>query len=136
MISTSKKRGYKSDINITPYIDILLVMLIIFMVATPIRQHDLPVRVPQPAPPDQPKVIRPDTIIVEIAGDRTITINKQPVPLDGLESQLAAIYRARANKHMFLKGNTELPYGEVFNILDIAKRAGVMDIALLAGSLP
>jgi biopolymer transport protein ExbD len=136
MMSAAGKKGYKSEINITPYIDILLVMLIIFMVATPIRKHDLPVRVPQPAPPDQPKVIRPDTIIVEIAGDRTITINKQPVPLDGLESKLAAIYRARANKHMFLKGNTELPYGEVFNILDIAKRAGVMDIALLAGSLP
>jgi len=132
----SNKKGYKSDINITPYIDILLVMLIIFMVATPIRKHDLPVRVPQPAPADQPKVLRPDTIILEIAGDRTITINKQPVPLDGLESKLVAIYRARANKHMFLKGNSDLPYGEVFNVMDIAKRAGVLDIALLAGSLP
>jgi biopolymer transport protein TolR len=136
MISTSKKRGYKSEINITPYIDILLVMLIIFMVATPIRKHDLPVRVPQPAPPDQPKVLRPDTIILEVAGDRTITLNKQPIPLDELESKLNAIYRARANKHMFLRGNSELPYGEVFNVMDIAKRAGVMDIALLAGSLP
>src|SRR5262249_52066887 len=130
------KKGYKSEINITPYIDILLVMLIIFMVATPIRKHDLPVRVPQPAPPEQPKVIRPDTVILEVAGDRTITINKQPVPLNDLESKLAAIYRARSSKHMFLKGNSDLPYGEVFNIMDIAKRAGVIDIALLAGSLP
>ncbi len=133
------KKGIKHDINITPYIDILLVLLIIFMVAAPLRQHDHPVRIPQPAPPNQPKEVKPDTIIVEMDLDHTVKLNNQPTTLDKLESTLSQVFLNRANKSMFVRGDASLPYGDIFVLLDIAKRSGATDIALLdngAGKKP
>lgn len=126
------KKGVKSDINITPYIDILLVLLIIFMVAAPLKKFDHPVRVPQPAPPiKQDQQAKPDLIIVEMDLDHTVRLNSQPTTLDKLESTLTEVFRRRANKSMFIRGDAAMPYGEVFVLLDIAKRSGASDIALL-----
>lgn len=125
------KKGVKSDINITPYIDILLVLLIIFMVAAPLRKFEQPVRVPQPAPANQPKDVKPDSVIVEIDIDHSIRINTQPVTLENLKPTLFDIFSRRVNKSMFIRGDANLPFGDVFKVLDIAKQSGVADIALL-----
>ncbi len=128
---TVGKKGVVSNINITPYIDILLVMLIIFMVAVPLKQHDHPIRVPQPAPATQPKDVKPDSIIVDMDLDHTVRLNNQVMTLDKLESTLTAVFSRRAVKNMFIRGDADLSYGDVFVLLDIAKRSGVGDIALL-----
>jgi biopolymer transport protein TolR len=125
------KRGVKSDINITPYIDILLVLLIIFMVAAPLKKHEHPVRVPQPAPPSQQKETKTDVIIVDMDLDQSVKLNNQLITKDQLESTLRDVFSRRANRNMFVRGDSALPYGAIFPLLDIAKRSGATDIALL-----
>ena len=131
MSMTLGNKKYKSDINITPYIDILLVLLIIFMTVTPLKQHEHPVRVPQPAPATQPKEVKPDSVIVDMGLDHSIKLNQQPITLPELETTLTEIFHKRAVKNLFIRGDSALPYGDVFVLLDIAKRSGVGDIALL-----
>jgi biopolymer transport protein ExbD len=126
-----KQKGVYASINITPYIDILLVLLIIFMVAAPLKQHEHPVRVPQPAPKVEAKDVKPDSIIVEMDLDHTVRLNNQPITLEKLESTLTEVFRRRAVKNLFVRGDSDLPYGDVFVLLDIARRSGVGDIALL-----
>ncbi len=130
-MSVGGKKGVRHDINITPYIDILLVLLIIFMVAAPLKQHDQEIKVPKPAPKTMPKDVKPDMIVIDVKLDHTILINSKPITLENLGPMLADVFSRRANKNMFIRGDSTIPYGEVFQVLDIAKRSGVADIALL-----
>ena len=124
--------GPKSDINITPYIDILLVLLIIFMVITPTKQLDLEVKVPQEAPKtDKPLPPPPGLIVVSMSDTAQLAINQEPIGIGDLGTKLTEIYSARANKNMFISASAKLPYGDVVKIIDIAKGAGVLDVGLL-----
>ena len=121
-----------SDINITPYIDILLVLLIIFMVITPIHPLDLDVKVPQTSnDTDKKAPVDPSVIVVSIGESAQIAINQEPTNIANLGSKLQEIYSARANKNMFISASAKLPYGDVVKIIDIAKGAGVLDVGLL-----
>jgi biopolymer transport protein ExbD len=126
------KKGSMSDINITPYIDILLVLLIIFMVITPVRQMDLDVKVPQTSnDTDTKKSVDPNVIVVSIGESARIAINQEETSIGQLGSKLQEIYNKRANKNMFISASAKLPYGDVVRVIDIAKGAGVGDIGLL-----
>jgi biopolymer transport protein TolR len=134
-MSTSGGRGPKSDINITPYIDILLVLLIIFMVIQPRTQYDLQARVPQKTPDEletKNVIIRSDAIVVSLDAQGMLRINTDPVTLDQLGSRLFDIYSARANKNMFIQGDPDLSFGDIVRIIDVAKGAGVGDIGLMS----
>ena len=130
-MSVSSKGGAMSNINITPYIDILLVLLIIFMVITPIRQLDLEVKVPQSSPDSAPAEPDPNVIVVSISDTMQIAINGLDQTLGQLGTELQRIYSARSNKNMFISAGAKLPYGDVVRIIDIAKGAGVGDIGLI-----
>jgi biopolymer transport protein TolR len=123
----------KSDPNIVPYIDILLVLLILFMVIQPTTQYDLRARVPQEAPEDLPEhvIIKSDAIVVSVASDGTIRINQDPVTRERLGSRLFEIYSARANKNMFVQGHPDLPFQDIVYVIDVAKGSGVGDIGLM-----
>jgi len=126
------KGGPKSDINITPYIDILLVLLIIFMVITPVRQMDLDVKVPQTSQDTGPNTpIDPNVIVVSVGESAALAINQEPTTIGQLGAKLQEIYSKRANKNMFVSASAKLPYGDVVRIIDIAKGAGVGDIGLI-----
>ena len=128
------KKGAISNINITPYIDILLVLLIVFMVITPIRQMDLDVKVPQTSnndDKDKPSAVDPSVIVVSVGEAAQIAINQEPIAINDLGPKLQEIYSKRANKNMFVSASAKLPYGDVVRVIDVAKGAGVQDIGLL-----
>ncbi len=123
-----------SDINITPYIDILLVLLIIFMVITPVRQMDLDVKVPQ-ASQDPTAAVDPSVIVVSIGEHGALAINSEQTTFAKLGDELRDIYSKRSNKNMFVSGSPNLPYGDVVRIIDIAKGAGVGDVGLITDEI-
>jgi biopolymer transport protein ExbD len=130
-MATGHRKGAMADINITPYIDILLVLLIIFMVITPVRQMDLDVKVPQPPPEGVEAQVDPSVIVVSVGEAAQIAINQDPTDIGSLGMKLQEIYSARANKNMFISAHPKLPYGDVVKVIDIAKGAGVGDIGLI-----
>jgi len=125
------RKGAMADINITPYIDILLVLLIIFMVITPVKQMDLDVKVPQTSQNMEKGPIDPNVIVVSIGEAGRLAINNEETNLGQLGSKLQDIYSKRANKNMFVSASSKLAYGDVVRVIDVAKGAGVGDIGLL-----
>jgi biopolymer transport protein ExbD len=130
-MSVGGKGGSMANINITPYIDILLVLLIIFMVITPIVQRDIEVKVPQSSGDNGPAVPDLSIIVVSISDTAQIAINGLDQTLQQLGTELQRIYSERSNKSMFISAGAKLPYGDVVRVIDIAKGAGVGDIGLV-----
>jgi len=130
------KKDVMVDINITPLIDVLLVLIIIFMVITPLVPQGLDTLVPQPNPNAEPseELLR-HTVVVSIDAERRLKINQDPVDLRTLGPRLEDIFKTRSDRVMFVKGDPILPFGEIAQVVDIAKGAGIDKIGLITKEL-
>ncbi|MEO6802729.1 MAG: biopolymer transporter ExbD [Granulicella sp.] len=126
--------GAMSDMNVTPLIDVLLVLLIIFMVIVPVVPKGLETLVPQPPKNKQESEPNDRTIVVQVLGsgnNATYKINETDVAKANLESRLVAIYSTRQEKVMFVKGDKDLDFSKVAEVIDFGHQAGVDNIGMI-----
>jgi biopolymer transport protein ExbD len=128
--------GPQANINVTPLIDVLLVLLIIFMVITPLTPKGLDALVPQP--PKSPQATNPDndrTIVVQVLKNNSIKINQDDVSLENLQGRLEDIFKTRAEKVAFVKGDEDLTFSDVAQVIDKVHAAGVDKVGLITAKI-
>ena len=127
--------AYKSDINITPLVDVVLVLLIIFMVITPLLQMGYDVKVPPKATVDTPPPSM-DQLIVSVTAQNRIYLNKEPLDKQALALRLSEILKNRRDKTVFLSADDAATYGEVASVMDTVRTAGANNIGIVLETVP
>jgi biopolymer transport protein ExbD len=119
-----------NDINVTPMIDVLLVLLIIFMLVVPMARKAIDLQLPDPQPSTAPANPQSNQIVLEVLPNNAYSINKEPVTRDRLGARLKEIYDPRPDKIIFVKGANEVKYQDVIHAMDVARGAGVKVIGV------
>lgn len=130
------KGGSIADMNVVPLIDILLVLLIIFMVITPLTPKGLDTLVPQPNPNQKQNVeLENKTVVVQVLADGKVKINNEDSSWETLGPRIEQIFKERADKIAFVKGDNDVMFSEVARAIDIMRQAGIDKVGLITAKL-
>ena len=132
MATTISPDGWKkAEINITPLIDVLLVLIIIFMVITPLTSRGLPTLVAQPPSSEPHDENSSPEIVVTVRSDGTLLLNREPLDLRLLRVRLEHFYKSGTTRVIFVRGEKAIEFGRVAEVIDMAHGAGVYQVALM-----
>jgi len=136
-MEVGSKKGSIASMNVVPLIDILLVLLIIFMVITPLTPKGLEALVPQPSPPNQQQKqeIENKTIVVQVLDNNMLKINEDNATWDTLGPRLNDIFKLRAEKVAFVKGDDTVVFAQVAHAIDIMRGSGIEKVGLITAKL-
>jgi biopolymer transport protein TolR len=134
-MTVGRSRGSISEPNIVPLIDVLLVLIIIFMVITPVVPQGLDTRLPQPPPKTETPVAPAQTIVVQVTSGSAASINQENVAWDDLGSRLEDIFKQRAEKVAFVKGDDSVEFVQVARAVDIMRGAGIDNVGLMTPNI-
>ena len=125
----SSRRAALAEINVTPLVDVMLVLLIIFMITAPMLQHQVEVNLPQVT--NEPRTPSEEQLVLTVTKEGSVFLNTQAYTLEALGPQLQVLSQAQPGREMFLRADAEVPYGRVVQVMDAVKKAGILRLGMI-----
>ncbi|MGE3538453.1 MAG: protein TolR [Candidatus Tectimicrobiota bacterium] len=130
-VGNKSQRSTLTEINVTPLVDVMLVLLIIFMITAPMMQQELDVNLPVAAGTPQIPASAEEPVVLTINKQGNIYLDQTAYTVDTLRAKLQAIYQPRRNKDIFLRADADVPYGKVIQVMDEVKKAGLLKVGMI-----